>query len=233
MRKLLISLAVLYKGDFFKIRKALKRKEKFYLETLPKAVSIIDSEYPKQLLQLKYPPYVLFYEGDISLLQRRMISIVGSRSSRPYGEAVTSMIVGCLNESFVMVSGMARGIDAIVHSQAQRSVGVIGCGLDIHYPRENEALYDKMFRSQLIISEYPESVLPHRQHFPFRNRIIAALGESLIVTQAARRSGTMLTVNEALNLGKEVYTVPYRLDEPEGAGCNLLLQQGANMIISQ
>ena len=95
-----------------------------------------------------------------------------------------------------------------------------------------EELYREMAEHQLLITEYPPGVKPLRRHFPFRNRIIAALGEGVIVTQAALRSGTMLTVNEALDLGKEVYTVPYRLTDSEGAGCNSLLQQGANIILN-
>ena len=127
---------------------------------------------------------------------------------------------------------MARGIDAVVHKHSLHSIGVLGCGLDVHYPLENEDLYCEMAEHQLLITEYPPGVKPLRRHFPFRNRIIAALGEGVIVTQAALRSGTMLTVNEALDLGKEVYTVPYRLTDSEGAGCNSLLQQGANIILN-
>ncbi len=233
MRELLISLAIKYQGNIFKIRKALKNNEQVALNELPKAITIVDSDYPLELLNLKYPPYVLFYEGNKELLKTRKISIVGSRKMCEYGKHVTIQIVNQLNDKYTMVSGLAKGIDSIVHQNAKDTIAVVGNGLDIRYPKENEWLYEQLFTSQLVLSEYPKGVAPTKENFPFRNRIIAALGESLVVTQAAKRSGTMLTVNSALELGKEVYTVPYRLYDIEGAGCNILLQQGANMIVSR
>lgn len=232
MRELLIYLAMKYRGSYRHIRKALEEGERGLPDEVIDAITIVDDDYPRVLRQLRCPPYVLFYKGNKEILHNRLTAVVGSRASSPYGEEVTREIVSCLNRKYTTVSGLARGIDALVHRQSLHTIGVSGCGLDICYPKENERLYHYMAERQLIISEYPPGVRPLKEHFPFRNRIIAALGEQLIVTQAAIKSGTMLTVNEALELGRDVYTVPYRLSDPDGAGCNYLIQQGANVILN-
>ncbi|MBQ1826436.1 MAG: DNA-processing protein DprA [Erysipelotrichaceae bacterium] len=232
VRENLIRLAIKHEGDYFRIRKALERKE----ETdggipLQQALTILDEEYPKKLLELKYPPYVLFYEGDIRLLKEKMISIVGSRESCSYGEWITREIIKSLRYDYAIVSGMAKGIDTIAHSSSRKTIGILGNGLDVIYPKVNEQLYGYMKKYQLLLSEYPYGVKPLKEHFPFRNRIIAALGEAVIVTQAKEKSGTMLTVNEALAINKGVYAVPYNIDDENGSGCNQLIQQGANVIL--
>ena len=147
-----------------------------------------------------------------------------------YGVMVSQQIVEKLKNDFTIVSGLAKGIDTIAHSGAVKTIAVVGNGINVCYPKNNSELYKYMKEQQLIISEYPLDTPPEKYHFPFRNRLIAALGESLIVPQATLHSGAMITVNEALALGKEVYTVPYRLTDPEGSGCNYLLGQGAKMI---
>ena len=230
MRELLICLAVKYRGDYRAVRQALKNREEISLRSLPDAITIMDCDYPEELLKLRYPPYVLFYRGKRELLSKRKMAVVGSRQMSEYGCLVTKKIIEGLNPCFTTVSGMAKGVDAVVHWNSLNTIGVLGCGLNVHYPWENEQLYQMMFDSQLVISEYPDDVRPLRHHFPFRNRIIAALGEGLIVTEAAVKSGTMLTVNETLNLGKEVYVVPHRITDVTGAGCNYLIKQGANVI---
>ena len=232
MRENLIRLAIENEGDYFRIRRALERKEEAD-QSIPvqQALTILDGEYPKKLLELRYPPYVLFYEGDLDLLKGKMVSIVGSRESCSYGEWITREIVKNLRYDYAIVSGMAKGIDSVAHSSARNTIGILGNGLDVIYPRVNEQLYGYMKKYQLLLSEYPAGVKPLREHFPFRNRIIAALGEAVIVTQAKEKSGTMLTVNEALAINKEVYAVPYNIDDESGSGCNQLIQQGANVIL--
>ena len=229
-RDYLIALAIKYQGSYWRIKKAVRENEEVEKGASQQAITIVDEDYPAELMQLRYPPLVLFYRGDRRLLKGRKIAVVGSREAVKYGIQATNAIVRELNRDFTIVSGMARGIDRIAHLSAARSIGVLGNGLDIIYPTENRDLYCYMEQKQLLISEYPCGVRPQRYHFPFRNRIIAALGEKLIVTQAREKSGTMLTVEETLELGKEVYAVPYRLLDVEGAGCNYLLQQGALMI---
>ena len=111
------------------------------------------------------------------------------------------------------------------------TIGVIGCGIERVYPKENQLLFEAMAENQLILSEYPKDTPPHASHFPWRNRIIAALAKRLVVVEAKEKSGTMLTVNEALKLDKDIYVFPYRYEDHFGRGCNLLIQQGANMLV--
>lgn len=231
MRELLIRYAIKYKGSYSAVRKAVREHE--YVDDIPlqKAITIVDEDYPSQLLQLKYPPYVLFYDGCRELLKEESIAVVGSRQACNYGINVTRMLVKRISSSYVIVSGMARGIDGVAHWNASRSIGVLGNGLDISYPACNRELYRHMRKKGLLISEYPAGTSPRREHFPFRNRIMAALASKVIVCQASEKSGTMLTVNEALELGKDIYVVPYRITDSEGRGCNSLIRQGANILV--
>ncbi len=230
-RERLIRYAIKYQGDYSKIKKAIHEKEEIERLPLQQALTMLDEDYPKCLLDLKYPPFVLFYKGDLELLKEKKVAVVGSRLFCSYGKQVTERIVFALNSEYTIVSGMAKGIDGIAHSCAKKSIGVLGNGIDIAYPKENGELYKYMMEHQLLISEYPYGVEPKKYHFPFRNRIIAALGDSVIVTQARRKSGTMLTVNEAIILNKDIYVVPYRITDIEGTGCNELIEQGANIIL--
>lgn len=232
MRNELIRLAIENRGSYFRIRKALaeKRRPDDRIR-IQRAVTILDEEYPRELLSLRYPPFVLFYAGNIKLLKERKMAVVGSRNTTDYGIRMTRQVVSKLKNDFVIVSGMAIGIDAAAHENALRTIGVLGNGLDVCYPLTNSDLYEYMKNSQLLISEYPLTESPARQHFPFRNRIIAGLAEGVVVTQAREKSGTMLTVNEALAINKDVYAIPYDLDDESGSGCNLLICQGANIIL--
>ncbi|MBE6125955.1 MAG: DNA-protecting protein DprA [Erysipelotrichaceae bacterium] len=230
MREKLIRLAIRYDGDYFKIREALKRQEDPEEIPLQQAITITDEDYPRELLELKYPPFVLFWQGNMELLKKRKIAIVGSREACEYGLKMTAAIAKKLSGRYVIVSGMARGIDGTAHWNCAESIGVLGNGLDVFYPRCNDKLYKRMGQHGLLITEYPAGTKPDRRHFPFRNRIMAALGEKLIVTQTALKSGTMHTVDQALELGREIYVVPYRRDDPWALGCNRLIRQGANII---
>ena len=234
VRKILAQYSYKYEGDWNKICKAIINKESIEnINIHEKYITIFDDEYPESLKKLRFPPWVLFYKGDISLLKKECISIVGSRNACNYGEDITRKIVNS-NKNKVIVSGLAKGIDAIAHDEAikcTKTIAVIGCGLNHVYPLENIKLYKIIEKDHLIISEYPCFTKVKKYHFPFRNRIIAALSEKLFVTQARVKSGTMLTVNEALNLSKEVYVVPYPLFLKEGEGCNLLISEGANIIL--
>jgi len=234
MRNNLIRLAIKYDGDYHRIKKAIDKYE-YADESIPlqKAITILDQDYPKELLQLKKPPFVLFYEGNINLLKGRKVAIIGSRKASRYGVYVTKEIVKKLNDRYIIVSGLAKGIDANAHMAAHKTIAVLGNGLDVFYPYENEFLYKALKQSQLVISEYPLGVKPEKYHFPFRNRIIAALSEKIIVTEASAHSGTMLTVNEGLALNKEIYAVPYPFTTEEKVGCNILIEAGASIITSE
>ncbi len=232
-RNILGSLAVRYEGNWQKIAAAVKRDEQIILPVKDTFITIMDREYPECLRELAYPPWVLFYEGDISLLQKPMVSVVGSRRLIPYGRKMTELVSSVLAEKYTVVSGMAKGADACAHSAAMkkgRTVGVIGSGLGTSYPKENLALYKEMRKTQLIISEFPHDTGVRKHHFPWRNRILAALGSRIFVTQAEEKSGTMITVNEALELAKDVYCVPYPFASREGKGCSRLIAEGAMIL---
>ena len=224
-----------YDGDWSKIAEAIRREEPPGNVTIKDHyLTIYDEAYPDCLRRLRYPPWVLFYRGNLDLLRTNAATIVGSRRMTWYGNASTELSASILCEHFTLVSGLAKGVDSIVHRTAigkgKATIGVIGCGLNVRYPRENEYLYKRMEQEQLVLSEYPSNTGVKRHHFPWRNRILAALGDCVIVTQASLKSGTMITVNEAITLGKEIWCFPYPFEDETGAGCNLLISQGANIV---
>ena len=137
------------------------------------------------------------------------------------------------NQDKIVVSGLAKGADAQAHRCALQTgtIGVLGCGLDVIYPKENEKLIKEMKLNHLVLSEYPEGVKPMKHHFPWRNRIIAALSDHIVAVQAQMKSGTATTVMQAIELSKMVYCVPYPLDFEDGQGCNQLISQGAQILL--
>lgn len=234
-QEILARYATKYEGEWSYIANALKTGEPVPTRQAKGSyITIYDDAYPSSLRSLRFPPWVLFYRGNLNLLNQQAMTIVGSRELGAYGRQMTEISTSMLCGRYVIVSGLAKGADGIAHRTAigkgGKTIGVIGCGLNVRYPRENEYLYRRMERDHLILSEYPEHTGVKRHHFPWRNRILAALGEGIIVTQASLKSGTMLTVNEGLNLGKEVWCFPYPCGMKEGEGCNLLISQGANIV---
>ncbi len=234
MRDQILSYALKYQGEWNQITDALARQEPWEKVTCTRNfITIADSQYPDSLRRLRYAPWILFYEGDIGLLNQRAVAIVGARKCNDYGAAMGRHVCDVLKARAVIVSGLAKGIDAIVHQAAlsEHSIGVIGCGCNVMYPKENVVLYKAMRKNQLIISEYPDDVKPLAHHFPWRNRLIAALSSAVIVIQAKPRSGTMLTVNEALEINVPIYCIPHMFQDAYGSGCNLLISQGANILV--
>ena len=198
-------------------------------------ITIVDQEYPSCFRKLRYPPWILFYQGNLSYLQERGVAIIGSRDCTSAALTNTRIIANRLKQRYVILSGLAKGIDAMAHrcSLDHKTIGFIGCGLDWIYPKENAFLYEEMSRKHLIVSEYPLHTKPLAHHFPWRNRLIAAACEALIVIQAKCKSGTMHTVNECLELSKPVYCVPSAFEEKTFSGCNWLIQNGANIIVEE
>ena len=228
-RELLISYAVYYGGEYKEIVNAINEGKSVPAVQVNNAVTIFDDVYPEKLLDLKYPPFVLFYKGDISLLKEKAIAIVGSRMPCDYALKATEALSRSKSD-YVIVSGLAKGIDACAHENALRTIGILGCGIDYIYPFVNYELFKKMEKNDLIISEYPGLRKPLAYHFPFRNRIIAALSETLYVMQSSPRSGTMTSLNEALELGKEVKVLPYDIFNENGMHNNRLIYEGATPI---
>ena len=235
-RDKLIQYAIIYNGSWAKIAEAIKYDKHInhIYDVRTPCITIYDVNYPDSLRTLRYPPWVLFYEGNISLLKKQCITIVGSRELSDYGKYVTELASSILSKKYVIVSGLAKGADASAHQAAilnnGYTIGVIGSGLGTEYPRCNIPLYQKMKKNHLILSEYPYHTQIQKHHFVWRNRILAALGTACIVTSAKKRSGTMLTVNEAITLGKDVWCFPYEFNHLEGEGCNQLIAEGAQIL---
>ena len=203
-----------------------------------KRISINDEQYPMKLKNINMPPTELFYIGDISLLNCASIAIVGSRVCSNYGKMVAiDLAKEYVRKGIVIVSGLARGIDSYAHfgclELKGKTIAVLGCGVDYVYPEQNRKLYEKIIESGgLVLSEYPVRSKPAQSNFPRRNRIISGLSDGVIVVEAREKSGSLITVNYALEQGKNVYAVPGNIYSPFSIGTNKLLQDGAIPITS-
>ena len=201
-----------------------------------KYVTYLDADYPKALKATRFPPIVLYYYGDLSLVNHEghALAVVGSRVTSEYGANVTARFVKDLCQDYVIVSGLAKGIDAIAHRETienkGKTIAVLGSGIDNCYPCENLALYKEIKEKGLVISEYPNMATPDANHFPMRNRIISALSRGTLVTEAGIRSGTLITVNWSLTLSKSVMAIPYPIGRE--SGCNQLIKEGAFLVES-
>lgn len=229
-REKLIAYAYKYQGDYFKIVKAIEEKEEIEEVFDKNVITILDDNYPNELKDLRYPPFVLFYKGNLDLLKKEKIGIVGSRVPGDYALEATKLLT-LKNNNKVIVSGLAKGIDGKAHEIADYSIGILGCGIDYIYPYENIDLYKKLIKQGLILSEYPGLTKPLAYHFPFRNRIIAALSDTIYVMQSSERSGTVTTINEALELQKDVKVLPFSVFNEEGNYNNRLINDGALIIL--
>ena len=199
-----------------------------------KSISIFDEAYPEQLRHIYNPPVLLFYKGDISLLSAPILSFVGSRKSSDLGTKTTYKLIKELKNNFVIASGLARGIDTTSHISALknggRTIAVIGCGLDSYYPKENKDLQDYIAKNHLLISEYLPGEQPLRYHFPERNRILAGLALGVVVIEAKKRSGSLITCERAMEEGRDIYSVPGNVLDGNFAGNNYLIKEGAKLV---
>lgn len=199
-----------------------------------RVLTIEDSRYPIALSKIFDPPMVLYVKGELLPKDLAAVAIVGSRRPSIYGKITAEKLGRELGaRGLTIVSGMARGIDSAVHkgalSSGGRTIAVLGSGLGIIYPAENEALAREISRNGAVISEFPMLTAPGRGNFPRRNRIVSGLSLGVVVVEAARRSGALITVDCALEQGKEVFAVPGRIDSPISWGTNNLIQQGAKI----
>ncbi len=199
-------------------------------------ITPLDEDYPERLLMLYDAPLVLFYKGDISLLKdEHTVGVIGSRRPTGYGRIVAKGLAGKLAEGGItVISGMAAGIDSVAHKAALgaagRTIAVLGSGVNHCYPRENFPLYENIIECGLVISEFGPEVPPLGINFPLRNRIISGLSEGVLVIEAALRSGTLITVDSALEQGRTVYAVPGRVGDPLSEGTNNLIRNGAILV---
>ena len=197
--------------------------------------TFLDKDFPSMLNQIYNPPAILFMRGNRALLDKRLnrIAIVGARRCSLYGRNVARMLGKELGKySAIIVSGGARGIDTHGHEGLLASLGygivVMGCGLDIVYPRENTKLFDRILQNNgLLVSEYPPGTPPSAKHFPARNRIISGLSRGVIVVEAKGSSGSLITADMAVSEGRDVFVVPCNLLDHTADGNKFLMRNGA------
>ncbi len=224
--------------EFIKNRSKFDLYEEYeeFLRTPFSFITMEDSKYPDKLRYIYDPPYGFFYLGKLPDFSR-CVSIVGARRCSAYGKKMAYELGKELAQlGFVVISGMARGIDTCGHSGCLdlggTTVAVLGSGCDVIYPNDNRVLYENISKTGAIISEYQMGTSPVALNFPRRNRIVSALSDIVIVVEAREKSGSLITADFALEQGKDIYVVPGRVGDSLSTGCNKLLSQGAGIIWS-
>lgn len=213
------------------LKEQLKQDVKKYT-----VITIVDENYPPVLKPIKDPPFVLYAIGNPLLLKHSpSLSVIGTRN--PSHEAMLKMellVKPLVRENWLIVSGMAKGIDGYAHKLALgyegNTIAVLGGGFNHIYPKQNNMLYKQIAKRGLVLSEYAPDVPPKRFHFPERNRLISGLSFGTLVIEAMERSGTLITVDQALDQGKEVYAVPGSPLIPQTKGCHQMIQDGAKLV---
>ncbi|QLL70064.1 DNA-processing protein DprA [Lactobacillus sp. 3B(2020)] len=201
------------------------------------SICILDDEYPDQLKEIAHPPLVLYYQGDISLLKKRSLAVVGTRKQIQYGRMASNLLLPVVvKQGYPIISGLAKGMDTIAHQftleNGGKTIGVIGTGLDRFYPLENQELHHQVAEKGVLITEYPLGSEPLPYHFPERNRIIAGLCTACLVLMAKEKSGSLITANLALQENRNVLAVPGLVTVSYSAGCNQLIAAGARSALS-
>ena len=202
-----------------------------------KVITILDGAYPQRLKEIYLPPIVLFYRGNLSLINRRAVATVGSRDHSKYAkDCIHELIPSLVKDDIVVISGLARGVDTLAHEESLKANGntiaVIGSGLDVVYPPENSKLYDVIAKKGLILSEYPLQSRALKFHFQYRNRIIAGLSHGVCVIEAKEKSGSLITANLALSENREIFAVPGSIFSIHSKGTNSLIEAGACLVSS-
>jgi DNA processing protein len=224
------------------IRELIKTKDSFEEYLLKKlnehnavAVTVFDEDYPKMLKEITLPPYILYYKGSIKNIDNLSIAVVGSRKATSYGKWAAEKFTRELSELGVnIVSGLAVGIDAVSHKTALKSgaktIGAIGCGIDVIYPKINEHLYNEIVEKDgAVVTEYTFGMQPMPNNFHDRNRIISGLSHGVLVIEAQERSGTLITAGHAADQGREIFAVPGNIDSIYSKGTNALIRDGAKI----
>lgn len=209
------------------VKKNLSQKQISY-------ICIFDERYPNILKEISYPPVVLYYQGDIRLLERTALGIVGSRDMTLYGRDATDYLTKKLCLQFVIVSGLAQGIDTVAHQTALRchasTMAVLGTGIDVIYPQKNKEVRAQIQKTGLLLTEFPCGMRSHPSHFPLRNRLISGLSVGVLIIEAAARSGALITARHALEQNRDVFAVPGSIFQSQSMGTNALLAQGAMLV---
>lgn len=194
-----------------------------------------DPAFPPALLESADPPFLLYVKGSIQACDASAIGIVGTRQASRYGrEQAERFSSGLVRAGYTVISGLARGIDTYAHRGALcaggRTIAVVGCGLEHIYPPENRDLFSEIAATGAVVSEFPMDVAPTRDTFPRRNRIIAGMSLGVLVVEAPERSGALITAHQALELGREVFAIPGRIDQESCSGCHALIRGGAVLV---
>jgi len=208
--------------------------------TLAENVAVLactDPDYPPQLAELDDAPPLLFVKGSVDILAMPGVAVIGTRRPSSYGRRVTSkMVRGIVRHGVVVISGMARGVDSLAHHLALKASGhtvaVLGCGVDVVYPPEARSLRDRIAEEGALVSEFRMGTTPEAMNFPRRNRIISGLSRCVLVTEAPRKSGALITADAANNHGREVFAVPADITREQGEGSNRLIGQGAHVALT-
>ena len=199
-------------------------------------LTIADGDYPSRLQNIYDPPCLLYAKGHLPAFDEEVaVAVVGTRNCTPYGETSAEKLgYGLAKGGAIVVSGLAKGIDAAAARGALRAggvtVGVLGNGLDVKYPWESRYLYDDVAAAGVLLSEYPPGTEPEGRHFPARNRILSGLSVAALVVEAPERSGALITAEMALEQGRDLYAVPGPIDAPNSVGCNRLIREGAGLV---
>jgi DNA processing protein len=223
--------------DSENVAQAVSRALAWAAERSHHIVTLADESYPKLLLEIPDPPALLYARGRIELLQRTALAIVGSRNATPQGESNAQSLAKALSDAgFVVVSGLALGIDAAAHrgglAGASSTVAVLGTGIDVIYPSRNAALAAEIAERGLLVSEFPLGTAPAGHNFPRRNRLISGLARGCLVVEAALASGSLITARAAAEQGREVFAMPGSIHSPLAKGCHALIKSGAKLVES-
>lgn len=208
---------------------------RIYAEKGIHVVTRFDKEYSSVLAEIIDPPWVLYCKGDVSILREsHMLSVVGTRNPSKTGfQALKKLLDPLIEQRWGVVSGLANGVDSAAHrlSLRSRTIAVLGSGIDHIYPSSARILADEIAKNHLLISEYPPSAKAQPWRFPHRNRVISGLTRGTLVIEAKERSGSLITADQALEQGREVFAVPGSIMEPRSVGTNRLIQQGARLVL--
>lgn len=200
-------------------------------------LTLDDPAYPRLLREISGPPPLLYIKGELTPTDEWAVAVVGTRVADQYGkEATRHLVAGLVEQGITIVSGLAYGIDTVAHQTALdaggRTLAVLGCGLDIIYPQPNTRLATDITRRGALISEHPLGTRPDARHFPARNRIVSGLSLGVLVVEAGRDSGALITANMAGEQGRDVFAVPGNIFNPKAQGVNYLIQNGAKLVMS-